>query len=274
MCINKRKIYNLRYNPHDPLSSQFVEVNCNHCWQCKLERSNGFSFRVVNDVLQPGIVPFFVTLTYSPAFLPYLTVCTQKYPFKDFIRISTWNKMHVQNFHKRLRRSLEYYYGISSDCFKFLCCCERGSDRIYLSDSGRWRQAQELPHFHLMYLLKVGDNPTAIRKLPSDYYDYIRYRNCSDNFVSFFQYLLHKKWHYGNIDDVSYCRDVVSATSYITKYLTKNDKEIVHRLSLDSIFSYDDKDYYAHSDRFRKSGRPSKPVQYSNLCPRSFCSVN
>lgn len=298
MCVKKLKIPNLGFDKHDVLSTPFVYVNCGHCWQCRLERSNGFTFRVLQEVLQSNCVPFFVTLTYNDTYLPYLEFVYEGTDFQDhYAKISCWNRTHVQRFHKRVRRSLQYYYGIDSDSFKYLCSCERGSDKEYVSASGRKRIATKRPHYHIMYMLFVPDTVLPIRALPDGYYTYLMANQITDNFSSFFRYLLVSNWFYGHIDDVAFCRDVVAATSYVTKYLTKDLNEGLFNIPVTRLSRLIDKDYEDRYERWRQrninklrfdwsidqvlgytpycpySPYP-KPIKHTSLFPRSFGSIN
>lgn len=298
MCVHKLKIPNLAFYEHDILSSPYVEVNCGHCWQCKLERSNGFTFRVLQEVLKPNCIPFFVTLTYNNDYLPYLEfIYTDDSNNDHFAKVSCWNRTHVQRFHKRIRRKLQYYYGLDTDSFKFLCSCERGSDKEYISDSGRKRIATKRPHYHLLYMLFVPDCVLPCRTLPSSYYAYLKQHELSDNFSSFFQYLLSDNWYYGFVDDVAFCRDVVAASTYVTKYLTKDVSEGLFNIPIYRFSRLLDKDYddkyalwyernklklvYDHSLDALLGDKPytphssfPRPVKHTSLFPRAFCSIN
>lgn len=278
MCVCKRKIPNPGYNKHDLLSFPFIEVNCGHCWQCILERSNNFTFRVVWEVLHSKCVPFYSTLTYNPRYLPILHYYDKQN--KELKSISVWNRQHVQRFHKTLRRQLQYYYGIDSSAFKYLVTCERGTDRQYKDFCGRVRIAQELPHYHCLHMLNISPDLLPIRERPKSYYKWLSKSLMTDSVSSFFKYLLSTKWFFGHVDNVMYCRDIAAASSYITKYITKNIDEKVYNLSPSAFYKLRDLDDFQRNkrvSRFRKSDGSFKvlpPVCLTDLLPRSFSSIN
>lgn len=285
MCVRPLHIANPGYSPNNLYTPPFIDVPCGKCWQCKLTRQNDFAFRVLNDMLSRNCVPFFVTLTYNDEYLPilsyYQTIKSDfNLPVRDIDSLSVWNKKHVQRFNKVLRRQIHYYYGVASDSFKYLCSCERGSDDVYIDYKGRKRKATSRPHYHLLYLLYLPQLPLPCRKLPLQFYDYCRLNTLDSNFISFFKWLLHSRWFYGNVDDISYCRDIVSATKYITKYITKDFNEKLYSVSPSSIVSIFDKYYNDELQRqeldfvFGCKVKFIPPIKLSDLLPRSFSSIN
>lgn len=219
MCINKRSIVNQGYVPGRIHSTRFIDINCNHCWQCHLNRVNDVTFRVLHEVLSSQGIPFFVTLTYSDFSLPYLLY---RGASGNIERVSVWNRTHFQRYIKRLRRKLEYYFGIKSDAFKYFMTCERGSSDSYVSDSGVLRIATERPHYHFLPLLKVDSNLSPVRDLPPDFLHSQYVIDYGVSVTGFFRYLLNKEWFYGNVDDLQMCRDIVSSVRYVCKYVCKN----------------------------------------------------
>lgn len=279
MCICPRVILNKGYNPLDPKTSQFIEVKCNLCIQCKSERQNSYAYRFQQEIFNdPTIMPFFVTFTYNSHYRPYLEY------FDDagkFFRISCWNRMHLVRFHKIIRRQLQYYYGIDKGAFKYLSCCERGSDREYFSDSGRYRVAQKVPHYHNLYAVKGAKDLVNIRPLPKRYFEWIKKNNRGCNFRSFFHWLLDDRWKYGMICDLEVTRSVASCTRYIAKYCTKNYNEDLLNVQLGKIFRLQDWDYVERriiwNDKVKTNKFPKHapaPIHFRSLLPRPSQSVN
>lgn len=268
MCINKLRIINKGYRPFDFRTSQFIDVNCGHCIQCQSSRQSAFAYRLQQEVFSHDCIPFFVTLTYSPLFLPMLYYYNDDFELKS---ISVWNRQHVQRFNKVLRRQLEYYFGIVN-AFKYLCCCERGTDRIYLSDSGRYRVAQQLPHFHLMYVLYNPDSFKPIRELPDGYIKFLydhRKEHLGVNLRSFFHYLIQSRWYYGNVKDLEVTRDVASCTRYVSMYCTKNINENLFDIPINRIHSLKDFDF-----EMRSVKRQISAIKLSHLKPLCSQSSN
>lgn len=245
MCINKRHIINKGFRPLDPKTTQYIDVNCGHCLQCESERSAAYAYRMQVEVnSHPDCMPFYVTFSYAPYYLPILEYFDDNHEIKS---LSVWNRQHITRLNKVLRRQLEYYYGYTC-AFKTLCCCERGSDREYIDDFGRYRVATERPHYHCMYVLYNVSTLVPIRDLPPAFYDFVKKNNCGVNIRSFFHYLLASRWKYGNILDLEVTRSVSTCTRYIAQYCTKNINENVFNIPLSSIYRYIDNDY---NDRYK-----------------------
>ena len=198
MCLNPLRILNKGYRPLDLRTSAYIDVDCGKCEMCRLNRSAGYAFRMQSEIFDKDndCLSFFVTLTYSPDWLPILYYYDDEYNVKS---VKVWNKLHVRRMHKRVRRKLQYYYGIDKDSFKFLCACERGSNRQYIDDYGHYRVAQEMPHYHLMYILYHCKSVVNIKPLPDKFYSWCKRTNHQVHFSAFFQYLLDTEWFYGHV---------------------------------------------------------------------------
>ena len=295
MCVNKLHILNKGYNPLDTLSTKYIDVPCGHCWQCRQSRSNGYAFRVLHECLKPSSVPFFVTLTYSDKYLP--TLVYQPFKHTYFKRLSMWNRNHIQRFNKVLRRQIQYYFNIPSNGFKYLITCERGKSERYLSDSGRWRIGTSRPHYHCIYILNT-QNAELVRELPDSFISWCSSHSVSPDFVSFFKYLLHDRWFYGHVDDISFCRNIVGAVRYVCKYILKDDNEPSSTIDFDKdkIIRLEDNSFVQDSVNWKNSGkvikfvynpqvdnyipeyryskRPPVPVKFTELLPRTISSIN
>lgn len=290
MCVNKRRLFNPVYDAHNPLSSRYIYASCGHCWQCKQSRSNSFSFRILQETLKPGVIPFFVTLTYRPEYRPLLhyyekpaSIRIGEGSFHDcnLKTISVWNRDHVQRFHKRVRSALEYFYGIKSDAFKYLVTCERGSNDEYIDNRGHKRIAQEAPHYHGIYLLYSSTDIQPVHKLPDDFRKYCIENTLGENLISFFRYLLNRKWFYGWVDDIAFCRDIVASVRYVTKYITKSIGDPVFDVNIDYIYKLYDKEFCDRYDKLIDSYRlygfackRPKPIFFEKLLPISMSSIS
>lgn len=289
MCLKLTRILNKGYRPLDFTTSKYIDCDCGHCAQCRLKRSSDFSFRLQQEIYNnKDILPIFLTLTYSPAYRPYIEYLDDDGKIQS---ISCWNITHVQRFHKRVLRKLSYYYDFPSDSFKYLCACERGSDNEYIDDCGRMRIAQQCPHYHLVYLLYGADSLQPVRMLPKDFYiwmhrnyDYYdKYYGKLISVRSFFHYLLQKEWYYGRIKDIEITRSVASCTRYVTKYISKQVDEKIFDIPFNRLLElYDLDDRQRRSDfadRMLNGKVKSKklcpaPIKFSHILPHSFSSNN
>lgn len=119
--VNENNIYSNFYFERNgvkfPLYYLFA---CGHCELCRAKKSNEYSFRASCETYTYPDNPLFVTLTYSPKYLP-----------SDGLELS-----HLQNFFKRLRFRLKEY-GYPTD-FRYLAVGEYG---------GKFGR----PHYHIIF---------------------------------------------------------------------------------------------------------------------------
>lgn len=287
MCFNPIQIYNKGYRPYDLRTANLINVDCGKCPQCQLQRSNGYAFRIQSEAFQPDTISFFVTLTYNDTYLPILYYKSyEKYNF-DVKSVSTWNRLHIKRYNKRLRRKLHYYYGISRDSFKYLCCCERGSSDPYVSDSGILRIATSRPHYHLLYILYSSSDLRPVRNLPKNFFSYVRERGFDISFRSFFNYLLSSEWYYGRVKDIYKVRSEAQCTRYIAKYIVKNYGEQLFNIPLEDYVYLKDYEYEERKRLWKEKysrlmndgytvpvSKFPQPIRNVDLQPRSFCSIN
>ena len=270
MCINKYHILNKGYRPLDIKTSQFIDVNCGHCIQCQSNRQAGYAYRLQREVFDnPGCMPFFVTFTYSPYYRPVLEYFDDDMNVKS---LSVWNRQHLIRMNKVLRRQMEYYFGVHN-AFKYLACCERGSNDEYIDDHGRRRIAQACPHIHAMYVVYNIDSLKPIRPLPDRFGEFVFQRNCGFNARSFFHYLLDSRWKYGMIKDLEVTRDVAACTRYVAQYCAKNINENVFDIPLSKIYRLIDRDFADRYENFKNTclDRINAPFYYDRS-RQSFAS--
>lgn len=244
MCWNSTRLLNKGYRSFDLRTSQYFDAPCGHCPDCQSQRSNSVAFRIQSEInAHPDALVFFLTLTYSEEFQPYL----QFYDTDgDIHTLRVWNKTHVQRFFKVVRRQLEYYFG--NPMVKFMCVCERGSDMFYLADSGRWRVAMEKPHYHILCILYGSMDTYPIRSLPAAFYQYCIKENVNSSLRSFMHYLFSSRWYYGNVEDLEVNRSPASCSRYIAKYCCKQDGDKIFGIDIDHIHSLVDPDFSIKND--------------------------
>lgn len=102
-CLQPLKIRNPNY---DELGDGFIEVACNKCYNCLVNRKREWFLRLsveASDVRYGSVL--FVTLTYDDEHLPWADL--------GLFRFNTLRKSDLQKFFKRLRKDLDFnYYAI------------------------------------------------------------------------------------------------------------------------------------------------------------------
>lgn len=284
-CYNSTRLVNKGYRPWEPSTSQYIDCSCGRCDGCRLLRQSSIAYRLqVEYLFNPGVVCFFITLSYSPKYLPLLSYLDKN---GDVRTISVWNRQHVQRYNKRLRRKLQYYYGVDDNAFRYFVCCERGSDDLYFSDSGKVRRATLRPHYHGEYMVRNADSLQPIRSLPRLFYAWCASENKPVTFVSFMLWLFDKEWFYGNTKDLTVTRDISSCINYVSKYVTKDPREYLNYIQPEDIVDLYD---YEYNERYNSAQSrfldrinageyylatqyPS-PISFASLLPRYMSSIN
>lgn len=226
MCLNPVKLR----NPTRHISTKggqplLIEVQCNHCAECKKEKRMEYRFRSLyqsKDCIRKGGYVYFDTLTYDDAHVPHLS---------DFVDISNtdiadftcFDNSHWRNFLKNLRRQLNYHY--KDVTFKYFLTSEYGTDDRYT----------HRPHYHVLFFVNSNScDPLNFSRLVS------------------------KCWQYGRTDGIPYqtanyvydhCvtvdSDVMKICNYVAKYVTKDStfqSKINERLTkLQQLLNDDDK---------------------------------
>lgn len=85
--------------------TEFVEIPCGQCIECRLQRSRRWADRCMLE-MQYHEHSWFITLTYDNSHLPLNEVIDDE--TGEICYNATLNKKHFQDFMKRLRRAYEY----------------------------------------------------------------------------------------------------------------------------------------------------------------------
>lgn len=102
MCTNSRIIYNKAVD--------FIRVDCGHCPSCQQVKAQRLTQRI-RDTRVDGLIPLFVTLTYAPAYLPYIRSdeMAERLPslniYRDascrYVRVSTHRNKYGLSLHRK-----------------------------------------------------------------------------------------------------------------------------------------------------------------------------
>lgn len=256
MCINPKRILNKGYRDTSFLCPRYIDIPCGHCWQCKLNRINDVTFRIIQDVCKYDCPSCFVTLSYSDLFLPRL-VYSDSEGFAH--EISCWNREHIKRFLKRVRRKLHYYFGVTSQSFKYFLSCERGGHDSYISDSGQLRVATDRPHYHLFIYFLCDVNLSPCKPLPPDFLSSDFALESVSLLEAFWHYLINKEWYYGNVDLKYLYRDMVSSVKYVCKYICKDISEPLFNIQPKSVIRLIDPEFDIASDLWYIQLLPAEP---------------
>lgn len=190
-----------------------LQVPCNKCAECLESKRSEWHFRCyhqVKDCINHGGFVYFDTLTYDDNHIPklsdYFDIVKNK--ISDF---TCFNRSHLRDFFKRLRRRLTYHFGNVS--FKYFLTSEYGTDPRYT----------HRPHYHIMFFV-YGKNmlPFNFSTFVADSWIYGRTDGIgtsdgkrvyqSVDYVNSHIFTLNKS----NLSDILMC------CRYISKYVTKD----------------------------------------------------
>lgn len=257
MCYHPVRMLRPGYDSDNLLHSKMVSFPCRKCKECRDIISSEYAFRTQQETFRciqsEGLV-FFNTFTYADTFLPILWYRRSKqfdihsYPrglalsnhkcisksLLSLDSVTTWNKKHIQNFIKRLRRFLDYYFGIPNTAFRYFVTTERGSDRLYQrtrKDGSRYLfKATERPHYHSIFWV-YNVNIECIKKLPDWCNGFVMLKDVLPFAFKHF-------WFYGHVDDCKLSRTPAVASKYVTKYITKQSGDKLLQIDLHFFHSH------------------------------------
>lgn len=144
----KYKITSRRWTGEPIYHPKDIAIPCGGCYECRLEKSRQWADRMMLE-LDHSKTAVFVTLTYSPDFVPVSMLDDNDEC------IFTLNKRDVQLFLKRLRKRFE-----PREIRYYLC--------------GEYGDTTNRPHYHaIIYGLSLSDFPDSFTVHRNDYNQYI-----------------------------------------------------------------------------------------------------
>ncbi|UPW40888.1 replication initiator protein [Sigmofec virus UA08Rod_6251] len=168
----------LVFSPSKALTTDYMTVPCGKCEGCLLDRAFSWSVRCTCESLYHK-ENYFVTLTYSPECLP-----------ED----GMLNRVHVQQFMKRLRRAFTGY-------------------KIRVFYCGEYGEKRRRPHYHLiLFGLPLAKEGHRLYPINSS-------RKGNINYVTD---IISSKWSYGLATVGPFSS---SAAAYVAQYTLKKNKE-------------------------------------------------
>lgn len=256
-----------KYTIENPYARLYNTVPCGKCPECLQAKKDGYFIRCRNEFHEVQERGFFLTLTYDNNNLPYIYYRDDNDDSKSAarhrsIRVSLWNKRHVQAFLKAINEKALFYIGKSLGInrlrrlgnkqvitkewkdflkdsprpFKYLCVCERGKADIYIADNGKKRTGTSRPHYHV--ILFVEDE-----RLPMDVANKI----------------ITSSWTYGSCynliiknDKGGYDRNALKAIEYVCKYVSKEQDfgyyspQLQRKISMNELRLYDKESRLCH----------------------------
>lgn len=245
MCYHPIRLNRPGYDADNMLHSKYCSFPCRKCKECRDILASEYAFRVQQETFRcihsEGLV-FFNTFTYDDWNLPrlwYNNGSRLDWQSKcwTFVRssqlvvpssITTWNKKHIQKYIKRLRRFIDYYFGIKESSLRYFITCERGSDRQYMrtkKDGTRYLfQATSRPHYHSIFWV-YNTNVECVKSLPDWCNGLVMLKDVLPLAFKHF-------WSYGFLYDCKLSRTPAVASKYVTKYITKQSDDILCHIDL------------------------------------------
>lgn len=147
-CLDKIPIDLVEPIPSIHGEAQYtIMVPCGKCARCIMRRKMEWSFRI-NEEMKMSKTAYFVTLTYSPEYVPYCT--THRVKGKRVVKKQYWKKTldpyDLELFLKRLRKrhkkndvTLDHYIHNL-----------RSTDKISFYACGEYGELRQRPHYHLI----------------------------------------------------------------------------------------------------------------------------
>ena len=211
-----------------------MSVSCGKCAHCKTRKRDEYSFRTywhTKQTIDNGGYVLFDTLTYDNDNLPHISdfVDINKYGIKDH---SCFNREHYKLFFKRLRRRIQYTYGLT-EAITYFFSTEYGEDDRYT----------HRPHYHILLFVKNKViNPVWLSYTISECWEYGRTDGLNFKPLSYVaKHIYGYDLGFGSNNEAYTLRAV---THYVAKYIMKNNLfqyQLVKRLKLiDSKLPPDD----------------------------------
>lgn len=184
----------------------FIDVPCGQCIECRLAYSRQWATRMVLES-QNYEHCYFLTLTYNDDNLPLSYVPDLE--TGEAVPVGTLHKKDLQDFHKRLRRRLEY---AGRGNFRYYSCGEYGSQSFR-------------PHYHGIYFGLQLDDLKFLK-------------NSFDGSSYYTSEFLSETWGHGFVlvADVTF-ESCAYVARYTTKKLTGDYKEFYETFNIAPEFS-------------------------------------
>lgn len=155
--LTKTKVLEYATDPYTGEYLQAIRVPCGECVGCKLDYSREWASRIMMESLVNNGDGLFVTLTYDDDHLPMIIddgtlhlVRGKGFSADYCTKGATVYKKDAQDWLKRLRRNLDYHYGISEGV-RFYLAAEYGSTTYR-------------PHYHVCLFGAPTDDLNQIGK--------------------------------------------------------------------------------------------------------------
>ncbi len=232
------------------LKDNMSPVPCGQCIGCRLQKASQWATRCIHEASLYEDNSF-VTLTYSPAYLPEDS-SIHKSHLKNFIR-----RLHVQYSEKEIR-----YYG----CGEYGECCKNcgKSKQICYKVCGKWETSIGRPHYHIL-LFNHDFHDKEILQGAS-------YKRLTSHFSSgpvcdlYRSPTLEKLWPFGysTIGEVT-----IDSAGYVARYVMK---KITGSQQKDH---YNDKlPEFAKMSRTPGIGKPWLDRYFNDVYPKDYFHIN
>lgn len=130
----------LKVNSDSYAGVKYAFVPCGKCADCRKSNQNAWSWRLLSEFYtakKRGWNVGFITLTYSPEYLPHIPCCCFKNPL-EYEKIPCFSREHVRGWIDSIRDYYKYHRGFKNEKnIRYFVCSELGS-------------STHRPHYHAL----------------------------------------------------------------------------------------------------------------------------
>lgn len=154
MCLNPIRIINPKSKVRiDGGENYVITIECGKCAECvylKRKEARMRSYYQFKWTLENGGCIYFDSLTYDPKNLPRISDWIPEVKGTK-LDSSCFRRKDITDYIKRVRMHMTRKGLDVKDKLKYFVVSEYGSDKKYISDSGRIRKGTKRPHYHILW---------------------------------------------------------------------------------------------------------------------------
>lgn len=137
----------------------FIDVPCGQCDECYEVKQREWQFRFFYEAKRSKFI-YYDTLTYDNNHVPHVSDF-----FKTDVDCQCFNRKHLQDFLKRLRRKLQYHCHVDENAFKYFIASEYGTSEGINLRTGK--PYTHRPHYHILFFVNFDIDPFLLSEYVS-----------------------------------------------------------------------------------------------------------